>query len=103
MHAEASALRATQVLGRNLEALVGRAQELKANMKDEFVSVEHLLAAFVDDARFGQGLLEGAGLTRSKLEAAIKEVSDARLPLRTVHLRNWHSDAPLPASMLSTE
>jgi ATP-dependent Clp protease ATP-binding subunit ClpA len=66
------------VLGRNLEALVGRAQEMKADMKDEFVSVEHLLAAFVDDARFGQGLLEGAGLTRSKLEAAIKEVGDAR-------------------------
>ena len=63
------------MLGRNLEALVGRAQELKADMKDEFVSVEHLLAAFVDDARFGQGLLENAGLTRSKLEAAIKEAS----------------------------
>ena len=66
-----------QVLGRNLEALVGRAQEVKAGMKDEFVSVEHLLSAFVDDARFGQRLLEDANLTRSKLEAAVKE---ARLP-----------------------
>ena len=63
-----------QVLGRNLEALVGRAQEVKADMKDEFVSVEHLLSAFVDDARFGQRLLEDADLTRSKLAAAVKEV-----------------------------
>jgi len=53
---------------------VGRAQEVKAGMKDEFVSVEHLLTAFVDDARFGQRLLEDANLTRAKLEAAIKEV-----------------------------
>lgn len=30
----------TQILGRNLEALVGRAQELKEEMKDDFVSVE---------------------------------------------------------------
>ena len=63
-----------QVLGRNLEALVGRAQEVKEGMKDDFVSVEHLLLAFCDDTRFGLALLKGDQLTKQNLEAAIKEV-----------------------------
>ena len=32
-----------QILGRNLEGLVARAQELKESMKDEFVSVSKRL------------------------------------------------------------
>ena len=63
-----------QVLGRNLEALVGRGQEVKAGMKDEFVSVEHLLLAYIDDVRFGQALLQSNQLSKEKLEAGIKEV-----------------------------
>lgn len=63
-----------QVLGRNLEALVGRAQEVKGDMKDDFVSVEHLLLAFCDDGHFGQALLKGEQLSKAKLQAAIKEV-----------------------------
>lgn len=63
-----------QVLGRNLEALVTRAQDIKADWKDEFVSVEHMLLAFLDDAKFGTNLLKGANLDRAKLEAAVKEV-----------------------------
>lgn len=65
---------AAQVLGRNLEALVTRAQDIKADWKDEFVSVEHMLLAFLDDAKFGTNLLKGATLDKAKLEAAVKEI-----------------------------
>ena len=62
------------MLGRNLEALVTRAQDIKADWKDEFVSVEHMLLAFLDDAKFGTNLLKGANLDKTKLEAAVKEI-----------------------------
>ena len=65
---------AAQVLGRNLEALVTRAQDIKADWRDEFVSVEHMLLAFLDDAKFGTNLLKGANLDKAKLEAAVKEI-----------------------------
>ncbi len=63
-----------QVLGRNLEALVTRAQEVKADWRDEFVSVEHMLLAFVDDTKFGTQLLKDANLDKTKIEAAVKEI-----------------------------
>ncbi len=63
-----------QVLGRNLEALVTRAQEVKADWRDEFVSVEHMLLAFVDDTKFGTQLLKDANLDKAKIEAAVKEI-----------------------------
>ena len=69
-----SAFAGTQVLGRNLEALVTRAQEVKADWRDEFVSVEHMLLAFVDDTKFGTELLKGANLDKAKLEEAVKEI-----------------------------
>ena len=43
-------------------------------MGDEFVSIEHMLIAVAEDARFGQGLLRGEGLDRAKLEAATREI-----------------------------
>ena len=63
-----------QVLGRNLEGLVSRAQEQRTQWKDSHVSVEHLVLAFLDDARFGAGLLKAAGLTQDSLTKAIKEI-----------------------------
>lgn len=36
--------------------MVTKAQERKAEMKDEFVSVEHMMLAYLDDLRFGQAL-----------------------------------------------
>jgi len=64
----------SQVLGRNLESLVDNARLRAKAMEDEFVSVEHLLLAFLDDARFGTSLLSKAGITREKLEDAVKQV-----------------------------
>ena len=65
---------ASQVLGRNLEALITRAEELKRAMEDDFTSVEHLVLAFPDDARFGRDLLRGEGVDAKKLEAAVKDI-----------------------------
>ena len=63
-----------QVLGRNLEGLVSRAQEQRTQWKDSHVSVEHLVLAFLDDTRFGAGLLKNGGLTQDGLTKAIKEI-----------------------------
>jgi len=63
-----------QVLGRNLESLVTRAEEVKAKMGDDFVSIDHLLLACCDDARCGTQLLAAAGLPRAKLEEAVKQI-----------------------------
>lgn len=62
------------MLGRNLEALVTRAQQLQQDWRDEFVSVEHLVLAFADDSRFGTSTLAAEGLTRAALEEAIKQM-----------------------------
>jgi ATP-dependent Clp protease ATP-binding subunit ClpB len=64
----------SQILGRNLEALVGRSQELKEEMKDDFVSVEHLLLAFLDDSRFGASVLATEALDKAKIQEAVKQV-----------------------------
>lgn len=63
-----------QVLGRNLEGVVNAAMNIKSKMGDEFVSVEHLVLALADDVRFGESLFKQEGLTKAKLEAAVKEV-----------------------------
>ena len=62
------------MLGRNLEGLVTRAQEQKAQWKDSHVSVEHLVLAFLDDSRFGSNLFKAASLTQQNLNDAIKAV-----------------------------
>ncbi|KAG2501027.1 hypothetical protein HYH03_000847 [Edaphochlamys debaryana] len=63
-----------QVLGRNLEALVTRAMDVQAKMGDTFVSIEHLVMALADDPRFGQQLYKAEGLTKDKLEQAVKDI-----------------------------
>lgn len=62
------------MLGRNLEGVVNAAMNLKTKMGDQFVSVEHLVLAMADDARFGEQLFKMEGLTKAKLDAAVKEV-----------------------------
>lgn len=49
--------------------------ELKTKWGDQFVSVEHLVLAMAEDPRFGAQLFKQEGLTKDKLEEAIKEVS----------------------------
>ena len=65
---------AQQVLGRNLEGTITKAEAIKKEMKDDFTSVEHLVLAMVDDPRFGKKLLRDAGLDARKLTQAIKDI-----------------------------
>lgn len=41
-----------QILGRSLEGVVTRAEELKRKWNDEYVSVEELVMALAEDMRF---------------------------------------------------
>ncbi|KAK9904142.1 hypothetical protein WJX75_005374 [Coccomyxa subellipsoidea] len=63
-----------QVLGRNLEGAITRAQDIQKDWKDEFTSVEHLVLALQDDPRFGRDLFKKEGLDARKLSEAIKQI-----------------------------
>lgn len=67
-----------QVLGRNLEAQITAAEALQKMWKDDFVSIEHLVLAAVDDPSFGSGLMRQFGVTKDKLERAIKDVRGSK-------------------------
>ena len=61
-------------LGRNLDMMLDRAEEARVRMKDSFISVEHMLLAFVEDDRIGRKMFKAFNLDSSKLEATIKTV-----------------------------
>ncbi|EFJ52466.1 hypothetical protein VOLCADRAFT_79064 [Volvox carteri f. nagariensis] len=63
-----------QVLGRNLEGLVNRAMELQKKWGDQFVSIEHMVMAMADDGRFGEGMFKAEGLSKDKIEQAVKDI-----------------------------
>ncbi len=62
------------MLGRNLEAAITRAEDLKKEWKDDFTSVEHLVLSLVEDPRFVRELLRREGLNAAKLSEAIKQI-----------------------------
>lgn len=62
------------VLGRDLEALIQRAREFKKEYSDSFVSVEHLVLAFVRDDRFGRQLFKDFQISLTALKDAIKTI-----------------------------
>jgi ATP-dependent Clp protease ATP-binding subunit ClpB len=61
-------------LSGRLNRLLNQAQEEARRLKDEYVSIEHLLLAMTGDTGTAGRLLKEAGLTRERLEAALKEV-----------------------------
>jgi ATP-dependent Clp protease ATP-binding subunit ClpB len=61
------------VTGR-LNRVLSKAEEEAKKLKDEYVSVEHLLLALVDDGGATGRLLKEFGVTREKLMAGIKDV-----------------------------
>jgi len=61
-------------LSRNLDVLLDRAEEVRAKMKDSYISVEHILLAFAEDDRIGRKLLKGFNADTAKLETTIKTV-----------------------------
>ncbi|MBW4669687.1 MAG: ATP-dependent chaperone ClpB [Cyanomargarita calcarea GSE-NOS-MK-12-04C] len=61
-------------LGRSLDALLDVAEEVRVSMKDDLVSVEHLLLAFADDERIGKRLLKSLNVDAALLKSTIKSV-----------------------------
>jgi ATP-dependent Clp protease ATP-binding subunit ClpB len=61
-------------LGRSLDLMLDRAEDARARMKDDFISVEHLLLGFCEDERIGRRIFKGFSVDAAKLEAAIKAV-----------------------------
>ncbi len=61
-------------LGRSLDVLLDRAEEIRTRMKDSYISIEHILLAFAEDDRIGRRAFKGFNVDISKLEAATKTV-----------------------------
>ena len=61
-------------LGKGLSDLLDRADSLKQNYGDSYISVEHLLLALADDSRCGRRLLTQAGADPESLKNAINAV-----------------------------
>jgi len=64
------------LLGRRLGRVLEQAFEEAKKLKDEYVSVEHLLLALLSDKETKK-VLGGAGATRDGFEAALKEIRGA--------------------------
>src|ERR687885_2009272 len=61
-------------LGRSLDALLDRAESYRKDYKDEFISIEHLILAYLKDDRFGKALFQEFRLDEKKLKNAIDQI-----------------------------
>jgi ATP-dependent Clp protease ATP-binding subunit ClpB len=61
-------------VGGKLHRVLLKAEDEAKALKDDYVSVEHLLLALIDDAGTAGKLLREAGLTRDKLRSAIGDI-----------------------------
>ena len=61
-------------LGRNLDVLLDKADEVKVRMQDAYISVEHIILAFAEDERIGRRVMKAFNADSAKLEANIKSV-----------------------------
>ncbi|RYQ85982.1 hypothetical protein Ahy_B10g105633 [Arachis hypogaea] len=62
------------MLGRDLEALIQRARDIKKDYGDSFVSVEHLVLGFAQDRRFGKILFRDFQISEQGLKSAIESI-----------------------------
>ena len=67
---DASQIYVTQRLGR----VLARAEQEAGKLKDEYVSVEHVLIAMLDEPGAASRILREAGLTHDKLMDALQKV-----------------------------
>jgi ATP-dependent Clp protease ATP-binding subunit ClpB len=61
-------------MGKGLQTLLDRANEIKKELEDSYISIEHLLLALGIDERCGKQILQSGGLDENKLKNAIKEI-----------------------------
>ena len=65
---------ASVYLGRSLDTLLDRAESYRNEFKDDFISIEHLMLAYVKDDRFGKALFQEFKLDEKKLRSAIDQI-----------------------------
>ncbi len=61
-------------LGRSVDTLLDRADAARKSLKDEFISVEHLVLGLATDERIGRKVLREVNLSEDKLKKAIEAV-----------------------------
>lgn len=61
-------------LGRSLDTLLDNADAYRKEYKDEYVSIEHLVLAYLKDDRFGTGLYREFKIDEEKLKEIITQV-----------------------------
>ena len=61
-------------LGRSLDVLTDRAEKIRTEFGDDYISIEHLLLAYPKDERFGRGLFQEFKLDERKLKTAVEQI-----------------------------
>lgn len=61
-------------LGRSLDSLLDRAETVRKDFGDEFISIEHMLLGYAKDERFGKAFLQEFKLDESKLKRVIEQI-----------------------------
>ena len=61
-------------LGPSLDRMLDRAEDCRVSWDDSFISIEHLLMGFAEDARIGKKSLRSFGVDGQNLEVAIKSI-----------------------------
>ncbi|MGD1806300.1 ATP-dependent chaperone ClpB [Dapis sp. BLCC M126] len=61
-------------LGRSLDTLLDNAEKYRQEYTDEYISIEHLILAYLKDDRFGKNLYKEFKLDEAKLKETISQV-----------------------------
>ncbi len=61
-------------LGKALDGLLDRSETLRQEYKDDFISIEHLVLAFVKDDRIGKQILNDFKLDEAKLKTVVNQI-----------------------------
>jgi ATP-dependent Clp protease ATP-binding subunit ClpB len=61
-------------LGRNLDLLLDRAEEIRGRMKEAEISEGHIFLAFTEDERIGRRICKGLNVDNAKLETSVKNI-----------------------------
>ncbi|MEO0926031.1 MAG: ATP-dependent chaperone ClpB [Cyanobacteria bacterium J06643_13] len=61
-------------LGPSLDRMLDRAEDCRVSWDDSFISIEHILMGFAEDARIGKKSLRSFGVDAQSLELAIKSI-----------------------------
>jgi ATP-dependent Clp protease ATP-binding subunit ClpB len=61
-------------LGRNLDSLLDRAENLRKEFKDDFISIEHLILAYAQDERMGKQVFADFQLDEARLKTTITQI-----------------------------